>query len=113
MTEKQRIIENTILLLKKKGLLKEGKKEITKDNEDEIKSEMSYLSKVNRKKFPAKSDDEIKIIAAKEIAKSMEVKYQDVLKLYTPSRNIKGSKSWDKKTGEINIVKESRNRNFN
>jgi hypothetical protein len=58
--------------------------------------DMYSTKKILRKKYLAKSDDEITIEAAKQVAKQHKMKYQDILKTYKPSQNIRGSKTWDK-----------------
>jgi hypothetical protein len=41
------------------------------------------------------SDDALIIRAAKQLAKEHKVRFQDILKTVTPSRNLKNDKYWD------------------
>ena len=68
---------------------------------DELNDDMYSLYKSFSKKFPAMSSDAKRIKAAKELAKKYKLKYQEILKNYTPSNNLEGDQSWDK---EGNIV---------
>lgn len=85
-------------VLKKES--KNDKEEEYKKDVSEAKDSMYYLLKKFYKEKPAMSSDRRHIEVAKVIAKKYKIKYQDLLKQYTPSRNINGEKYWDK-NGEI------------
>ena len=69
-----------------------------------IKSDMYSAKHSLKKKYPANSGDELTIKAAKTVSKKYKMRFQDILKLYTPSNSISGSRSWDK-NGKIIIVR--------
>lgn len=69
-----------------------------KDYESNLKKaidNLSYTKKMIRKRFLALPDDVLTIRSAKQLAKEYKVKYQDILKTLTPSRNIDDAKYWD------------------
>ena len=83
-----------------KPVEKKDKEEEYKKDVSEAEDSMYYLLKKFYKEKPAMSSDRRHIEVAKILAKKYKIKYQDLLKQYTPSRNINGEKYWDK-NGEI------------
>lgn len=63
---------------------------------ESYKEEMDIILKSLRNQYLAMDSDTRHIKAAKQVAKKFKMKYQDILKEYTPSNNIKGVKTWDK-----------------
>jgi hypothetical protein len=63
-------------------------------------AELSFVKKKLRKRFLALSDDALTIRAAKQLGKEYHVRFQDILKTVSPSRNLKGEKYWDA-SGEV------------
>ncbi len=91
-------------MTKIKELLAEAKNNITDDIEQQILDDMYSSKKQLRKKYSAKCDDEITIQAAKEVATEYNVDFKEILKMYKPSGNIRGSKSWDQSSGKVITV---------
>lgn len=67
-----------------------------KENDNQWQDDMYSLLKKLYKSNSAMDSNTRHIKAAKEIAKQYKIKYQDILKNYTPSDNLRGVKSWDK-----------------
>lgn len=63
---------------------------------EQIKNDVNELSREIKGNFLAMPSDEIKIKSAKQIAKKYKINFRDILKLYSPSLSISGSKAWDK-----------------
>ena len=76
----------------------------TEARNNKIQSDMYSAKHSLKKKYPANSGDELTIKAAKTVSKKYKMRFQDILKLYTPSSNIIGSRSWDN-NGKIIIVR--------
>ena len=76
----------------------------TEARNNKIQSDMDSEKRTLRKKYLANSGDELTIKAAKTVSKKYKMRFQDILKLYTPSNSISGSRSWDK-NGKIIIVR--------
>jgi len=69
--------------------------EFLNESQDDWRDDFYSEKKTLRKKYLAKSSNEIAIEAAKKVAKTYKIKYQDILKTETPDNNITGAKTWD------------------
>ena len=70
--------------------------EFLNEGQDDWRDDFYSEKKTLRKKYFAKSSNEIAIEAAKKVAKTYNIKYQDILKTETPDNNMTGVKTWDK-----------------
>lgn len=73
-------------------------------NEEEVYQDaardVSDVKKSLRKKYMAASSNNLTVKAAKQVAKERKLKFQGILKLFTPSDNMSGDVTWDKE-GEL------------
>jgi len=65
--------------------------------ENNIKQEVQDLISRYAKLHKNQHYDNIVIMQAKEYAKKHDLKYQDVLKLFKPTHEVKATLTWDKK----------------